>query len=95
MGALTDADLVNQTSMTAHYAGTLRSDPGGVISRCQMTTHSHCTAAALFGSLATSRDQSMFGVSAPSDRPRVLLMLDASSANRAGDVKSRYKKTNV
>lgn len=90
MGTLTDADLVSQTSLTAHYAGTLRSDPGGVISRCQMTAHSDCTAAALFGSLETPRDQGALGVSVPSDRPRVLLMLDASSANRAGDDKSRY-----
>lgn len=70
MDMLTDADLVSQTSLTAHYAGTLRSDPSGVISRCQMTAHSDCTAAALFGSLETPCDQDTFGVSVPSNRPR-------------------------
>lgn len=92
MGTLTDADLVSQTSLTAHYAGTLRSDPGGVISQCQMTAHSGCTAAALFGSLEMPHDQGAFGESVPSVRPRVLLVLDAALANQAGNIKTRSQE---
>lgn len=79
MGTLTDADLVNQTSLTAHYAATLKSDPGGVISRCQMTTRSDCTAATLFWLFGSVPPPGHDGVNAPSNRPRVRVMLDVSS----------------
>lgn len=32
VGTVADADLWNQTLLTSHYAGTLKSDPGGGIS---------------------------------------------------------------